>query len=512
MNSGSASNLPSNKQPSLGERLQEVIECSVERFRVLLQSVFSSAPTDPVTVLELETRLHQAVSRECLDPIVGAAVQALHNQNEVIERADLLVLNRLHLRLQKSEQTVLVTFLGGSKIPIVTPYCLHRPPKRRGRPRRKGSRGREGNGVYPILAVLGIHQRVSPAFWSEVARLAASTTVDQTVKILSLRGVQLDRKVVSRLADRLARRGLEYREWLQQRTLEGYRGEGKVKGKRLVIGTDGGRLRTRVYPKQGRRRPSGWRGFEAPWREPKVLVIYEIDSKGRKLHHGVLRYDATLQDADGLFAILTSILADLGADEATEWVFIADGADWIWDRVEKLAEALNFSMDKVTQVLDFYHASEHLHAIAAEVKGWSIAQQKAWVQPLKRHLRNGDIDKIIAAGEQLCRGRNAKEIKKRVNYFRTHRHLMAYKEFKHRRIPLGSGAIESCVRRLVNLRLKGNGIFWIACNAEGILHLRAQLLSGRWQDFIETVLQPQDFWASANPLLAAPEATLELAA
>ena len=50
-------------------------------------------------------------------------------------------------------------------------------------------------------------------------------------------------------------------------------------------------------------------------------------------------------------------------------------------------------------------------------------------------------------------------------------------------IPIGSGAIESAVRRIVNLRLKGAGMFWLKENAEAFLHLRCQLKSGRWDEF-----------------------------
>ena len=77
---------------------------------------------------------------------------------------------------------------------------------------------------------------------------------------------------------------------------------------------------------------------------------------------------------------------------------------------------------------------------------------------------------------------------------------------------LGSGAIESGVRRLVNLRLRGNGIFWIASKAEGILHWRAQLLSGRWYNFIEVLNQPKEFWVLENARKSAPQNDFELAA
>ena len=75
---------------------------------------------------------------------------------------------------------------------------------------------------------------------------------------------------------------------------------------------------------------------------------------------------------------------------------------------------------------------------------------------------------------------------------------MSYADFLKKKIPIGSGAVESCVRRVVNLRLKGNGIFWTLETAEGVLHLRAQLLSGHWDTFVKQVLQPKQLWAPSS--------------
>ena len=55
-----------------------------------------------------------------------------------------------------------------------------------------------------------------------------------------------------------------------------------------------------------------------------------------------------------------------------------------------------------------------------------------------------------------------------------------YATYRRRRLPLGSGAIESAIRRVINLRLKGNSIFWEEENAEGMLQVRGLVLSGRW--------------------------------
>jgi hypothetical protein len=318
-------------------------------------------------------------------------------------------------------------------------------------------------------------------------------TTEDARKTLALRGIRMDCKVIRRLASRLATRGLEYRTHLENLAAQGHHGSSAA-GKRLVIGTDGGRVRTRVEQKRGRPRKSGRRGFDAPWREPKVLVIYEVDEQGRKKKEGLVRYDITLRDADGLFAILVSILCSIGAHQAAEWIIVGDGAGWIWNRIERLVTEVGFDIKRVSEVVDFYHATQRLFEIADTVKGWTDKERKRWVNKMRAHLRQGLVGLVIDEATQFCRGRNARKLRSLIKYFRNHESRMAYAWFRKRRIPIGSGAVESCVRRVINLRAKGNGIFWEENNVEEVLHLRAQLLSGHWEQWVDQILQPKSFW------------------
>ena len=80
---------------------------------------------------------------------------------------------------------------------------------------------------------------------------------------------------------------------------------------------------------------------------------------------------------------------------------------------------------------------------------------------------------------------------------------MRYPEFRKMRLPIGSGAVESAIRRVVNLRMKGNGIFWTPDNAQRMLFIRCQLLSGRWQGFIRELLCSTTIQTSYPVALAA---------
>lgn len=471
------------------------VETATARFQQLLIAlVVSGLPTNPGRLMAAEREIHAQVARECVDAVVGECLKVSLLDPVVLGRAEAIVANTLDLRPQNSTKTVRVTLLGGSEVAVWTAYCLRRPPTRRGRRRGKGGRQAEGNGLYPALAALGIHFRVTPALASEAARLVAISTEAEAHETLSLRGVQLGRKTVSRLARRFAKLALKYRDWKLAQTQAGYKGSGLVRGKRLVIGTDGGRIRLRETRRRGKRRASGRRGFDAPWKEPKVLIVYEIDQHGRKLREGLVRYDATMQDADGLFAILVSLLREIGAQEAAEWVIVGDGADWIWDRVDALIERVGYSRKRVTQVVDFYHAMQRVQAIAEERKDWTDKQRKDWVDALRPYLKRGNVEKVIEEALKLCRGRRSKKVTSLLGYFTNHRSKMRYGDFRKRGIPLGSGAVESCVRRTINLRLKGNGIFFLKETAEGLLHIRAQVLCGRWNQHVAEVLEPEALW------------------
>ena len=84
------------------------------------------------------------------------------------------------------------------------------------------------------------------------------------------------------------------------------------------------------------------------------------------------------------------------------------------------------------------------------------------------------------AVRDLCRGRNSKAIRTHRDYFIKNQSRMAYAKLMGMKLPIGSGAIESTVRRVVNLRLKGASLFWCRASAEAILLLRSYYKAGRW--------------------------------
>jgi hypothetical protein len=342
--------------------------------------------------------------------------------------------------------------------------------------RRKGQRraGKRSAGVYAGLLLLGIYDRCTPALASEVSLLAAMLgSLDEAQDVLAARGVALDMKTVRLIAYRYAARAR-----LEQQ-IDTAAFEDTVAGRRVVISSDGGRLRLRET-KRGPKTKKGRQRYTGAWREPKVLIVYVVDAEGKREASFAPVIDATLQGPDAVFALLRTYLQRLEITQADQVLFIADGAPWIWKRVPLLVQALGLTAERVHALLDFYHAVQRLGQVAALRKDWSAKARTRWRTQQRHLLLQGEVEQVIAAVRVICRGRNSKAIRTHRDYFIRNQSRMVYAKLMAMKLPIGSGAIESTVRRVVNLRLKGPSIFWCRASAEAILLLRSYYKAGRW--------------------------------
>jgi len=342
--------------------------------------------------------------------------------------------------------------------------------------RRKGQRraGKRDAGVYAGLVLLGIYDRCTPALAAEVSLLAAMLgSLDEAQAVLTDRGIALDTKTVRLIAYRYAARAR-----LEQQ-IDTAAFEDTVAGRRVVISSDGGRLRLRET-KRGPKTKKGRQRYTGAWREPKVLIVYVVDAEGKREASFAPVIDATLQGPDAVFALLRTYLQRLAITQADQVLFIADGAPWIWKRVPLLVRALGLTAERVHELLDFYHAVQRLGQVAALRKDWSAKARTRWRTRQRHLLLQGEVEQVIAAVRVICRGRNRKAIRTHRNYFIKNQSRMVYAKLMAMKLPIGSGAIESTVRRVVNLRLKGPSIFWCRASAEAILLLRSYYKAGRW--------------------------------
>ncbi|MCP4517875.1 MAG: hypothetical protein GY824_21940 [Delftia sp.] len=210
------------------------------------------------------------------------------------------------------------------------------------------------------------------------------------------------------------------------------------------------------------------------------MIVYVVNAQGKLDRSFAPVLDGLVRGPDAIFRLFQGYLRSLGVGQADRVLFVADGARWIWNRVPGLVAALGLDPTRVHQLIDFYHAVEHLGKVAALRKSWSAKERKAWVRKHRALLLKGQVDTVVEAVRAICRGRRSKAITTERNYFMHNRNRMDYPGLKALGMPIGSGAVESAIRRVINLRIKGPCIFWYKENAEKMLMLRAYYKAGRW--------------------------------
>jgi hypothetical protein len=375
-----------------------------------------------------------------------------------------------------------VRLLGGLAITVMTLYCSPRARTGRGR-------GREGAGLYPELAAYRISEGSSPNVQAEVGRQVALLPIEQARAELARHGLESDEKAVRRIANELGAQMLatRTRDLLRFRRGELPAGE-ELKGKRVAAALDGGRVRVRTVIKKVRvggkikRKP-----FKVEWREPKLLILFETDEKGRMAKGCRPIIDGTLRGPDALIELLAFHLHRLGAAAAKLVTITADGAPWIWARLDWVIAQVGLDPVRVVEVLDWCHAVHHL-SLALQALGLSEKERTERYARLRRSLKKGRSPDVIEELEGLAAGQpEDAAVWREIGYLSRHWEAgrLRYDCFRCRGVPLGSGAIESTIRRVLNLRLKGTSLFWEEANAEAVIQLRAAVLSGRWEERLE---------------------------
>ena len=306
---------------------------------------------------------------------------------------------------------------------------------------------------------------------------------------LARQGLGLDEKAIRRIAGELGAQILATRT---RDLLRFRRGElpagSEFTGKSIAVGIDGGRVRVRTVVEtirvSGKRKR---KKFRVAWREPKVLILFEVDKKGRMVRGSHPVIDGTLQGPDALIELVALHLHRMGAAFARVVTFVADGAPWIWKRLDWVIAQAKLDPKRVVEVLDWCHAVHHLSGALAALP-LTESQRKGLYQRLRKLLKEGRSADVIAELKVLAVNQpEDSPMWREIRYLTKHSDSgrLRYDCLRRRGVPLGSGAIESTIRRVINLRLKGNGIYWTEDNAEAVFQLRAAVVSGRWEEILE---------------------------
>lgn len=163
-------------------------------------------------------------------------------------------------------------------------------------------------------------------------------------------------------------------------------------------------------------------------------------------------------------------------------VVLGDGAAWIWERA---AAFLGIGGVEVIEIVGIYHAYGYLWAVGHAVFGVGSPQAAAWVEPLKERLYEHGAAPVLAALAALTPAtpEAAEAHQAAVSYFTPHAARMDYPRFVAAHLPIGSGAVESSCKCVVEARAKQAGMRWSTAGVQHVASLRALHRSGRWDAF-----------------------------
>jgi hypothetical protein len=388
-----------------------------------------------------------------------------------------------------------ITLIGNIRVYVPVLYKLARSRrKKRGRKRKRGKS--QGQGFYPALTLLGISEGVSPLVRCLVAQAATqSASLEQARPVLSWLGLNFSTRRVRHISRAFCDVGLKMRaEKLAQLQAGTLLAGQRLSGKRVAIAVDGGRTRIRQPRNRGRRRKSGRHGYDAEWKEPKLLIIYVLDEQGRKAHNTEIPLvcDGTLLGKDEFLKILRLYLHELGIACAETIVLLGDGATWIWNNIPDLLTSLGCLPEHINEILDYSHASQHVYALAEAIFG-ATPKAKLWAKIWSKRLKKGLGQDLLNEAQRHLDKNKCQDIesaRKEYAYVKDHQEhgRLDYARFRTNQLPIGSGVIESLIRQVVNLRLKSSGKSWLLETAEGFLHARCQWAAHRWSDFCDALL------------------------
>jgi hypothetical protein len=137
-------------------------------------------------------------------------------------------------------------------------------------------------------------------------------------------------------------------------------------------------------------------GYYRDWTEPKLLTIYTVDAQGKRVNTASLPVtnDGTFSDVEPFMQLLEMHLVRLGINQAQQVLLVADGAEWIRHWIPPLLKRLGCPPESIHQLLDFYHATEHLQQFA-EAAFTKPVDVQIWFKQARKDMKRGRVCDLI---------------------------------------------------------------------------------------------------------------------
>jgi hypothetical protein len=320
----------------------------------------------------------------------------------------------------------------------------------------------------------------SPGMRRMMAKTGSMVCFDKARDLLrDLAGARVTDKEVERVAERIGADIQAKEQALTDRIMKGHNPECAEAPKTLYISADGTGVPVLKRETEGRK-GKGEDGI-ARTREVKLGAIFTqtgLDKEGKPMRdEASTTYVGQIQDSASFGEHLFAEAKRRGMMMAAVLAVLGDGAAWIWNLAAQY-------YPRAIQIVDFYHAKEHLAALSKILFPSDEEKQEKWIAPLGDRLWVGDIEAILGKLRRLAySGNKGDAIRKEINYFETNKERMRYFEFRKRGLFIGSGVVEAGCKAVIGQRLKQSGMHWSVKGANAIIALRCCVESGKFEDY-----------------------------
>lgn len=323
----------------------------------------------------------------------------------------------------------------------------------------------------------------SPGLRRMMAKTGATVCFDKARDFIGeLAAIRVTDKDAERIAEAIGADIARRDEQEVEAVLAGHEPELSVSPSTLYIASDGTGVPVLKSESAGRRGKAA--DGTARTREVKLGALFTQstrDKKGNPLRERFsTQYVGKIESVESFGPRLYTTALHKGLAQAGRVVVIGDGAPWIWNlAAEHFPEA--------GQIVDFYHAKEHLGSLAKILFPDDEDSRKTWLNPLCDQLWQGKIEALLSELRLWrTRGKKKIELDKTIGYFEKNQSRMCYAEFRQQGLFIGSGVVEAGCKSLIGLKLKQSGMHWTVRGANSIIALRCCIESGKFEDYWES--------------------------
>jgi hypothetical protein len=343
-------------------------------------------------------------------------------------------------------------------------------------------RGRKrGHGLAPRDAELGVAgQSMSPGLAAMTAMAGAAAPFGKAARLLEgLAGIRLTVKRVERAAEAAGRSAAA-----------AHRARARLTSRRKVVPLPPDPLPDKLYAvidgtgvpvtkKETEGRDGKGEDGRARTREVKMAVFFtqdKVSDEGYPVRdRASSSYIAAFAPASEFAGLVKAEGIRRGADHVRQMTVIGDGAAWIW----------NIASDNfpgATQIVDLYHAREHLHSLTRSLEFMLLDRKDEWLAARLEDLDYGYIEGIVAAARKYpLIGTKKDEVERELGYFLNNAPRMRYRWFRQCGLFVGSGVVEAGCKSVIGQRCKQSGMHWTVNGADAIIALRCAEASSQWE-------------------------------